>query len=82
MNETILQEPTAALQTERSGFRTSNTELLREYEINIRFLNRGCVVSVGCKQIAFESVENAMNAINAYVSNPWEEQEKWREVLR
>jgi hypothetical protein len=82
MNGAILEAPTDALQTEKSAYRPSNTELLREYEINIRFLNRGCVVHVGCRTIAFESIENAMNAINAYVSNPYEEQEKWREILR
>jgi hypothetical protein len=82
MNEAILEGRAAALQTEKSAYRPSNTELLREYEINIRFLNRGCVVHVGCRTIAFESIENAMNAINAYVSNPYEEQEKWREILR
>jgi hypothetical protein len=82
MNEAILDRPTAVLQTKKSEDRPSNTEFLREYDINIKFLNRGCIVHVGCRTIAFESIENAMNAINAYVSNPYEEQEKWREVLR
>ena len=57
------------------------SEVLREYDVNIRFLNRGCVVKVGCKEIAFESIENAMAEINAYVANPWEEQKKWRKLL-
>ena len=62
-------------------YRPSNQEALRDYEINIKFLSRGCIVSVGCKQIAFESIENAMKAINDYVTNPWDEQEKWRKIL-
>jgi hypothetical protein len=82
MNETILEEPTAGLKTEKSEFRPSNTELLREYDMNIKFLNRGCIVYIGCRTIAFESIENAMNAINAYVSNPYEEQKKWSDILR
>jgi hypothetical protein len=64
-----------------SEYRPSNNEALRDYEIRIRFLHRGCIVSVGCKDIAFEDHTNAMAAINAYVANPWEEQEKWRKIL-
>lgn len=56
-------------------------EALRDYEINIKFLHRGCVVGVGCKSIAFESVENAMKEINAYVTNPYDEREKWYKML-
>jgi hypothetical protein len=64
-----------------SEYRPSNQEALREYEINIRFLSRGCVVRVGCKEIAFEDPIYAMAQINAYVNNPWEEQKKWRKIL-
>jgi hypothetical protein len=62
-------------------YKPSNKEALREYEIRIKFLNRGCIVSVGCKEIAFEDPKEAMAAINAYVANPWEEQKKWRKIL-
>lgn len=62
-------------------YKPSKEEALREYEVSIRFLNRGCVVSVGCKSIAFESVEVAMNAINDYVANPYEKQNEWRKIL-
>ena len=64
-----------------SEYRPPNNEALREYELNIRFLNRGCIVRVGCKEIAFEDHTNAMAAINAYVANPYEEQKKWRKLL-
>jgi len=63
-------------------WRPSNQELLQEYEISIRFLSRGCVVRVGCKEIAFEDVNKAMTEINEYVSgNTWEVQKKWRNLL-
>jgi hypothetical protein len=62
-------------------YRPSNNEALRDYEIRIRFLSRGCVVSVGCKEIAFESVEKAMEEINNYVANPYDQQQKWRKIL-
>lgn len=66
---------------ETKEWRSSDNEALRDYEIRIRFLNRGCVVFVGCKEIAFEDHTNAMAVINAYVANPREEQEKWRKLL-
>ena len=33
----------------KQEYRPSNREALREFEIRIRFLSRGCIVSVGCK---------------------------------
>jgi hypothetical protein len=45
-------------------------DYLREYEINIRFLSLGCIVRVGCKEIAFTSITEAMQEVNEYVANP------------
>lgn len=74
-------EPQIEKVSEPKEWRPSNAEALREFEIRIKFLNRGCIVSVGCKEIAFEDYTNAMAAINAYVANPWDEQQKWRKIL-
>jgi len=74
-------EPQMEKVAEPKEWRPSNNEALREFEINIRFLSRGCVVRVGCKEIAFEDHTNAMAAINNYVANPWDEQQKWRKIL-
>lgn len=63
-------------------WRPSKAEALREYEINIRFLNRGCVVRVGCKEIAFTDVNEAMTEINEYVTgDTYEIQKKWIKLL-
>jgi hypothetical protein len=62
-------------------YQPKNSDLLKEYEIRIQFLSRGCVVNVGCKSIAFESVENAIKELNEYVSNTWEVQKKWNAIL-
>ncbi len=65
-----------------SEYRPSNNEALREFEINIRFLSRGCVVRVGCKSIAFTDINEAMAEINEYVSgDTYEVQKKWRKLL-
>ena len=56
-------------------------ELLREYEIRLRFLSVGCVVGVGCKEIPFRDIKEAMDYLNKYVENPFEEGMKWREIF-
>lgn len=56
-------------------------ELLREYEIRLRFLSVGCVVNVGCKEIPFRNVKEAMECVNEYVENPYEVGEKWRKIF-
>jgi len=66
---------------EPKEYRPSNQEVLREYEIRIQFFNRGCIVHVGCKSIAFETVESAMKEVNDYVNNTWESQQRWRKIL-
>ena len=63
-------------------YKPNQQELLREYEIQLQFLHRGCIVRVGCKSIAFETVESAMKEVNNYVNNTWEAQKKWREILK
>jgi hypothetical protein len=78
MREELL-EPTEKM---REEYKPSNAELLRDYEINIRFLSRGCIVRVGCKEIAFEDVNKAMSQINEYVTgDTYEVQKQWRKIL-
>lgn len=66
---------------ETKEWRPTDAEALREFEIRIKFLSRGCVVSVGCKDIAFEKVEDAMSALQTYVAWPYEQQKAWRKLL-
>jgi hypothetical protein len=40
------------------------------HDIEIEFFDRGCVVRVGCKSFAFESVEEAMAELAAYTKDP------------
>ena len=81
--EAALTQPTVAANEPLGAkeYKPSNTEALREYEIRIQFLHRGCIVHVGCKSVAFETVESAMKEVNDYVNNPWELQNKWRALL-
>ena len=56
-------------------------DYLRDYEISIKFLSLGCLVRVGCKEIAFTSIDEAMKEVNAYVANPRELQEKYNKLF-
>lgn len=56
-------------------------ELLREFEIGIRFLSIGCVIRVGCKEIPFTNVNEAMTELSNYVANPYEEGKKWNKIF-
>ena len=56
-------------------------QILREYEVRLRFLSVGCVISVGCKEIPFTSVVEAMEELNKYVSNPYEETKRWNKIF-
>jgi hypothetical protein len=83
MNDLEKVEPMTEPEMESlKEWRPSKAEALREYEINIRFLNRGCVVRVGCKEIAFTDVNEAMTEINEYVTgDTYEIQKKWIKLL-
>ena len=56
-------------------------QILREYEVRLRFLSVGCVISVGCKEIPFTNVGDAMEELNKYVSNPYEETKRWNKIF-
>jgi hypothetical protein len=54
-----------------------NDEILRNYDVRIVFHNYGCVVQVGCKSYAFESVETAMKELTHYAQNPESAIKNW-----
>ncbi len=43
---------------------------LKKWNIEIAFFDRGCLVRVGCKSFAFESIEQAMAEVVAYTKDP------------
>jgi len=53
-------------------------QLLEQYEIRIQFLSRGCIVNVGCKSIAFNTVREAMESIEKYVEDPQNVGDYWK----
>jgi len=60
-------------------YQPTRMEALRDYQIGIKFLSIGCVISVGCKEIPFSSIKEGMAALNNYVVNPVETRKIWEE---
>ena len=77
----ITNEPMMVSKMSEKEYTPSKTEALREYEISIRFLNRGCIVRVGCKEIAFSDNEEAITELSKYFNTPYETQKSWRKIL-
>jgi hypothetical protein len=43
---------------------------LKQWDIEIKFFDQGCLVKVGCKSFAFENIEQAMAELTAYTKDP------------
>lgn len=76
-----LPHPLNAISDVPQEYIPSKTSMLREFEINIQFLSRGCVIRVGCKSIPFESLELAMTQLNRYVNDPYTTRKEWEKIL-
>lgn len=63
-------------------WKPSRQECLRNYEVKIRFLTIGCVISVGCKEIPFTTIKEGMEALNEYVARPYESQQAWEKKFQ
>ena len=59
----------------------TDQQVLQQYEVRVRFLDKGCVVSLGCKEIAFGNPKLAIEAVTEYINNPKDVSRNWREVF-
>jgi hypothetical protein len=71
---TRYDEPVCA---QEEQWKPSRQECLRDYEVRIKFLTLGCIVSVGCKEIPFTTIKEGMEALNQYVAKPYEVRQIW-----
>ena len=70
MRDYDYNEPVAYPSNKEKEYVHPRMDYLRDYEITIRFLSLGCIVKVGCKEIAFTSIAEAMQEVNDYVKTP------------
>jgi hypothetical protein len=57
-------------ESKEQGEQRRRLDLLKRWEIYIHVLDRGCFVRVGCKSIAFTSIEAGYKEIGRYLENP------------
>jgi hypothetical protein len=62
-------------------YRPSDNDILRQYEITLKYLSKGMIITIGCKQIAFSDNKEGLDALNAYINNPNEESDRWHKIL-
>lgn len=66
----------------KEEYRPSRQQILRDYEINLRFLSgRGMTIRVGCKEVAFEDTNKGMEELSKYIENPYEEGKRWNKIF-
>jgi len=66
----VCKTPTEPCESEEQRDERRKLETLKRWEIGILPLDRGCIVKVGCKSIAFTSIEAAYKEIGRYLENP------------
>ena len=88
MGEAMVDVPTEAREMTmndhlamKEEYRPKRQDLLREYELKVRFLSVGCVVSVGCKEIPFTTVDEAAAEIHDYLKDPYGSHKRWNDIL-
>lgn len=65
----------------KQEYRPKRQDMLREYELKVKFFSVGCVVTVGCKEIAFATVDEAAAEIHDYLKDPYESHKRWNDIF-
>lgn len=82
MNGTVrVEEPESELRLPKE-WKPSRQECLREYEVKIRFLTLGCIISVGCREVPFTTLKEGMEALYEYVARPYEVRQIWEKQFQ
>ena len=70
-------EPQVEITVERLRNARSLAATSQAREINIRPLNHGYVVNIGCQTFAIESIEKLIINLETYLKNPNETEKEW-----
>lgn len=57
--------------------KTSPIELLKKWDVNIKFCDRGCMVQVGCKFFAFNTNSEMLMHLEEYIQDPYKKTEEF-----
>ena len=59
----------------------SKGDILKDYEVSIKSLDSGVIVRVGCRSIAFNSLEDALVHVNLHFKDPVTSYKKWTKLF-
>jgi len=65
----------------KENYKQPKIEILKNHEVNIAFMDVGMVIRVGCKSLAFTSIEQGMLEFSAYVKDPHTARSKWEQIF-
>lgn len=57
---------------------SSPKDLLKRYTVELRFLDQGMLINIGCATFAFSSIEEGMAEVLKYTQSPQEQIEKYQ----
>ena len=69
--------PEQIVESETQDYNPPKGRALKEYDVRINFHDLGMTIHVGCRSVAFSSIEDGMKALNEYIANPYEKQRYW-----
>ena len=55
--------------------------VLKSYDITMKFMDQGMLISVGCKSFAFSTREEGLTKLNEYLNDPEKVREQWFEKI-
>jgi len=59
----------------------SAKDILKEHEVRITVLDSGVIIKVGCRSIAFNSLEDALVHVNLHFKDPVTSYKKWTKLF-
>jgi hypothetical protein len=82
LEETPVRDYYDSCRTEEGvkDYKEPRMETLRNWEVTIKVLTVGCIISVGCKAIAFTSLDEGLKELQEYFKDPSAARAKWSEI--
>ena len=71
----------AYLKSSGEEYVPSAGDILKNYEVTIKPLDSGVIIRVGCRSIAFNSLEDALVHVNLHFKDPVTSYKKWTKLF-
>jgi hypothetical protein len=61
----------------KEGYVPNAAEILKDFPVSIKVLDCGAIINVGCKSIAFSTLQEALEQFNLHFIDPVASYKKW-----